>query len=111
YRADDGLGSRNLLHAFRNMRRHPVDVAIGAVVDDEHLHAVSPFRSVVSPPHAQVDLRGQTGPHRRPQPLDACPQCCVTSFLLELVIVNRGGEELKGPAANRALFTSTTYRN
>jgi hypothetical protein len=33
-------------------------VAIGAVIHDEHLHAVSPFRSVVSPPHTQVDLRG-----------------------------------------------------
>src|SRR5262249_23143649 len=43
HRANHWLGSRDLFHAFGNMGGHTVDMAIGAVVDDEDLHACITF--------------------------------------------------------------------
>jgi hypothetical protein len=70
-------GSHNLFNAFSNMGSHAVDMAIGAVVDDEDLHACIPFPP---PLFARVDLRGRLGMfterHRQPTTLLMRVQFC-----------------------------------
>jgi hypothetical protein len=39
HRADDGLGAGHLANAFGDELGHAIDVAVGAVVDDQDVHA------------------------------------------------------------------------
>src|SRR5262249_22260630 len=41
--ADHWLGARNLFHPFGNKGSHTVDIAVGAVIDDQDLHAFVSF--------------------------------------------------------------------